>query len=76
MNRFDLEQSILEMWHTADDIQLVIDQISEKSYTTDQVLNLLIGIKTIHDLRCEKGMSILETLVHDRSFYGEFDTKD
>jgi hypothetical protein len=58
MNRYtqgDLEQAIMVAWQTADDIDLLFKRYldSPKIMTEDEVANALLGIKTLHDLRCE-----------------------
>ena len=61
MDRFDLEQAIMACWTTKDDIKL----FAEKSYdlSEDELLNGLIGLEHIHNLRCEKVFDIFEELV-------------
>ena len=53
----DLEDKIMSVWSTADDIDTLLyryldspaEQLSE-----DDISNTLIGIKTLHDQRCQK----------------------
>jgi hypothetical protein len=65
MDKFDLEQAILMAWHTSEDLQLVIEYITEQDLSTDQILNMLIGLAGLHDLRCEKTFNIFERLIHE-----------
>lgn len=56
-DRFDLEQEIMKCWNVTDDLDLVIDkfeelELSAKQY--DEMLNLLLGIKTLYQAKFEK----------------------
>jgi hypothetical protein len=66
MDKFDLEQAILMAWHTSDDLRLVIEYITEQNLSTDQILNMLIGLAGLHDLRCEKTVNVFERLINER----------
>ena len=56
----DLEDKIMKVWSTSDDIDLLLDWISDHVliYDTDtyagedELMNLLIGIKSLHHQRC------------------------
>ena len=56
----DLEEKILGVWSTSDDIDLLLDWISdhvmiydvETDAGEDELMNLLIGIKSLHHQRC------------------------
>lgn len=67
-DRFDLEQAIMNCWHTSDDIELIIPQLLEGELDTDDVANLLLGIKELHNLRARQAMDILEQMVCDGAF--------
>jgi len=64
-DRFDLEQEILACWGMTSDLDLIIEQVIERDCTRDELANLLIGVKALHNLRCEKLFATFETLVHD-----------
>jgi hypothetical protein len=54
-DRFDLEDAIMQAWHTADDLDLFLSRYLDGAVMTeDEVSNVLIGLKEIHNLRCEK----------------------
>lgn len=67
-DRFDLEQAILAMWSTKEDIDLLLEQYLDgpKPMTEDEVSNFLIGLAAIHDARGQRAFSIFEKLVADR----------
>ena len=67
-DRFDLEQCLMECWHTADDIDLLIPQILEDGVDPDDIANLLIGIRELHNLRMRKALDVFEHLVSTAEF--------
>jgi len=73
MNRFDLEDAIMKLWQTTDDLNLVCGSLSEDS--EDGILNKLNGIAELHDLRVKKVWEIFENLVHADIITSE-DTED
>ena len=56
--KVDLESAIMLAWQTSDDLELLFQHYGDHPtpMTEDEVLNALLGIKTLHDLRCEKLM--------------------
>ena len=67
MNRFDLEEDISNLNQIGEDIETIIYAIgdSPNKYTEDQLLNMLIGIKQLHDTRYEKMWTTFEHLIKD-----------
>lgn len=64
MDRFDLEQKILDCWHVVDDISDLLE--AYESLTEDQRLNILIGLKDLYKVKFEKTFSIFETIVRNK----------
>jgi len=62
MDKYELEQAIMQAWLTADDLQLLIEMCSDANVGKD-IQNVLIGIKTLHNLRCEKLFSTYERVL-------------
>jgi len=63
MNRYlpaDLEQAIMMAWQTSEDIDLLFKHYGDapKPMTEDEVMNALLGIKTLHDMRCHALMEM------------------
>jgi len=56
--RIDLESAIMTAWQTADDIDLLFKHYGDHPtpMTEDDVLNALLGIKVLHEMRMEKLM--------------------
>lgn len=50
-DRFSVEQGILSCWHVADDIDLLYKNVMDGNPTTDEISNLLLGIKSLYDMR-------------------------
>ena len=69
MNRFDLEDSIGDMTNTSSDIGTVIYAIGDcpNVPTEDELLNMLIGIKQLHETRYQKMWSTFEALIIHKS---------
>ena len=54
-NQSKLEDAIQRAWQTSDDIDLLFKRYLDapEPMTEDDVANVLLGIKVIHDMRCE-----------------------
>ena len=47
-----LEDKIMKVWGTADDLEVVVDWITESTeegFSVDELLKMIIGIKTVHE---------------------------
>lgn len=55
-DRFDLEAAILDAWHTKDDLDLFLKGFMDHPdpMSEDEVANAILGLMTIHDLRCRQ----------------------
>ncbi len=69
MNRFDLEEALMNLDKVGEDIDTIIYAVGDSptKYTEDQLLNMLIGIKQLHDTRYEKAWNVFEELVHNKT---------
>lgn len=67
-DRFDLEQSILKCWNVTDDIDMLYENICDRSpeLTTDEIANSLLGMKQLYELKFEKLFSQFEELVKEK----------
>lgn len=64
MDRFTLEQAIMNAWHTADDLELLTESVLEDAnMTIDEIANALTGIRQLHSMRAKKVFDIFEQLV-------------
>ena len=58
---FDLEDAIQKAWQTSDDLEIFFKYHgdAEQPMTEDEVANALLGIKSLHDMRCWQLMDML-----------------
>jgi hypothetical protein len=70
LDAFDLEQAIMEVWHTKEDIENLYHRMDKM--TEDQRMNYLLGLMEIHEARANKVFDIYETLLSEGKLkYGE-----
>ena len=69
-NRFDLEQCIMSVWGICEDLQLIYERFYDdhESMTVDDMANLLLGLKQMQQIRCEKLFNTFEELVRNDEF--------
>ena len=63
-DRFDLEQEILDCWHITDDLQTIME--TDSLELSDDVHNLLLGLKTLYHLKFERTFATFEQLFTQR----------
>lgn len=63
MNRCLLEEQIQASWNTKDDIDLLRETILDKDLSKDEIIDALIGISQLHEMRCEKVFETFEKLI-------------
>jgi hypothetical protein len=66
VDRFDLEQSILNCWNVTSDINLLYENVMESNMSTDDIANALLGIESIYEMKFEKLFRQFEQLVHSK----------
>lgn len=64
-NRFDLEEAIGEMAQFGSDIDTILHAYmdSPTPATEDEMANMLIGVKQLHEVRYQKMWQIFEVLI-------------
>lgn len=62
-DRFELEQAIMNAWHTADDLSLLADAAIEETMDIDDLSNALLGLQQLHTMRAKKVFDIFEALI-------------
>ena len=69
-NRFDLEEEIMNIWQTEDDLGAVVHRIMEDPdpITKKEIANFLISVGKLHGLICQKLFDIFEKMVIDKCF--------
>lgn len=65
MNRFELEDAMSDLYQVGNDIEAIIYAIGDSpvKHTEDQLLNMLIGMKQMHETRYQKMWNIFEQLI-------------
>lgn len=66
---FDLEQGIMRMWGTADDLELLYSNVMEKEMSKDDIANALLGLISLHNMRGEKCFGVFENVCRDYHRY-------
>ena len=68
MNRFDLEERMSALHNTSDDIDTVIHAYGDAKVkpTEDDMLNMLIGVKALHEARYQRLWQTFEQLIEDK----------
>ena len=65
MNRFDLEEAMGEMAQLPSDIEAIMYAYADSPIkaTEDDILNMLIGVKQLHETRYQKMWATFEELI-------------
>ena len=63
ISRFDLEQDIQQCWSITQDIKLLNESVLERSLSTDEISNVLIGLESLYELKFLKLWETFETLL-------------
>lgn len=67
MNRFDLEQEILNCWRVTDDIDLLYRRVMDgPPMTEDDIANFLLGLKTVYNARFEHTWDVFEECIRNK----------
>jgi hypothetical protein len=60
MKILDLEQEIMKAWHVIDDIQLLNENVMETNMSRDDIINALVGLESIYNMRFIKLFNTFE----------------
>jgi len=66
-DRFDLEQQIMACWNVTSDIDTLCEGVLESDMTTDQIANILLGMKQLYELKFDKMFRTFEQLIQNRN---------
>ncbi len=64
-DRFDLEQQIMACWNVTSDIDTLCESVIESDMTTDQIANILLGMKQLYELKFDKMFRTFEQLTRE-----------
>jgi uncharacterized protein YeeX (DUF496 family) len=67
-DRFDLEQQIMACWNVTSDIDTLSEGVLESDMTTDQIANILLGMKQLYELKFDKMFRTFEAMIADGQF--------
>lgn len=67
-DRFELEQAIMGCWNVTDDIDLIYAAVMNRDMSEDDIANLLLGLKSLYQLKFERLFETFEGCVADRVF--------
>ena len=68
-DRFDLEEALMVIGQTSEDLDLITDRFIESdTSTTDAIANVLIGLSALHTYRFEKAYDIFEEMLMNGQF--------
>ena len=76
MDRFNFEQDIFHCWHVVNDIKHLTEMISDRGSSTDDIVNVLIGIRILYNDRFQKLMDNFEYLIASDGFRNTNDYED
>jgi len=63
-NIFDLEQKILRCWSLKEDLDTIVDRLVERdSVEKDELVNVLMGLSVLHDIRCSNLFDTYEIIL-------------
>lgn len=65
MDRFDLEDAMSNLHNVGDDIDIILHAYMDSKVrpTEDQIANMLIGVKCLHNARYQKMWEVFEELI-------------
>jgi hypothetical protein len=61
-DRFDFEQQIQKCWLVTDDIYELAEGVLEHDLTSDQITNVLFGMKEMYELKFNKLWDMFESV--------------
>lgn len=65
VDRFNLEQEIMDCWGVVDDIKTIYSAGDSRPISEDEMLNALIGLQTIYQMKFEKLHKTFTNLVEN-----------
>ena len=64
--RFDLEQEIMDCWGVTDDINVLAENVMEKSPDADTIANVLIGMQSLYQMKFERLFDTFEQCIKNK----------
>ena len=63
--RFDLEQQIMTCWSVCEDLKAIETTFDSRKMSEDELLNLLIGVRTLYQIKFENLFASFENMLHN-----------
>lgn len=68
LDRFELEQQIMDCWHITSDVETLSNFVGDSTIdpvTKDKLLNMLIGMRELYDLKFSQTLDTFSKLIQD-----------
>lgn len=65
-NQFDMEQQIMNCWNVCEDLETLNEGVLDRGMTTDQISNVLMGMKDLYQLKFETLWEQFEAMLRER----------
>lgn len=71
-DRFDFEQQLLDCWNITTDIDTLFKAVGDRPtpLTEDEIMNTLLGIKQLYELKFEHLFEMFEESINDKPTFG------
>lgn len=66
VDRFDLEQQLLQCWGVVDDLNVVYKQFDHSELSPDEIQNALLGLATIYEMKFQQMFDTFSKLIQQR----------
>jgi hypothetical protein len=71
LDRFDLEEQMLEFQHILVDIDHLFEEVVEGEPTTDEISNVLLGLSALYNIKFNKLWRTFEELIRTHQLLSE-----
>lgn len=81
-NQFDMEQQIMNCWNICEDLDTLNQGVLDRGMTTDEISNVLLGLKQLYQLKFETLWEQFEAMLREKhqakqaSSYTNYDRDD
>lgn len=65
VDRFDLEQQIMNCWSVCEDIDALYNQFGLREMSQDEIQNCLLGLKTLYQMKFEQLFAMFEDMIKE-----------
>ena len=66
-SRFELEEKIMGCWNITSELDALVTALCEKDLKQDQVVNILLGLKELYDLKFDDCFLTFEQCIKEKS---------